>query len=214
MFVLQVLVKEWPRGCFFKDGVLRFNNAINEAAACSMAIQCHCKKPPSPCGIGKYYNNDNICVDCNKGKFNSKFGSFSESDCKTCVKGQATADASTACQVCTRGKYQDLDIATSYNCKTCDQGQATADASTACSECTGGKHQDLEAATKSLQNLGFCTGTRAICFIIDLIFPFPGRYPSPSGKYVLGQRKRNGYKSNECLPAPNVSPTSIILFNV
>ena len=59
-----------------------------------------------------------MCSECTGGKHQNLVAATAY-NCKTCTKGQATADASTLCSECTGGKYQNLVAATAYNCKTC-----------------------------------------------------------------------------------------------
>ena len=75
-----------------------------------------------------------------------------------CSAGFAFATTSTACSLCTGGKYQNQDAAVSVSCLTCGAGTFSPAKETACGNCDTGKYQELAAAIE--YQCKFCVAGR------------------------------------------------------
>ena len=112
------------------------------------------------CEFGKYSLNGEICMNCPKGKFSSKYNIDSELDCELCPQGKYNdetglssinmckdckigtiglyegAKSNSTCYICPPGKYRGLLDA---KCKQCPNGYISLEKSSSCSECDLGQ---------------------------------------------------------------------------
>ena len=96
------------------------------------------------CPEGKYLDTTGNgaladCTQCTAGKPNSELGSDEESDCEACVPGNYSPGNSKPCQLCEKGRFQNLSAQT--ECKTCPAGQFSEEVGqTECKNCGPGQY--------------------------------------------------------------------------
>ena len=104
------------------------------------------------CDVGLFFDQIDVpCKECASGQY-QRFESqpFEEDDekdfasiqCRLCKPGKAPLDSMTACEICTKGRYQEKKIADVFGCKTCPAGYEHVGKNVPCSMCEIGRYQD------------------------------------------------------------------------
>ena len=146
------------------------NSAVGvEASACSICTSgtysTQAVNSCTSCGAGKYisddqtdaskHDNEDDCLECEKGKYSSAAGSdqclkceggkYSDAGspaCDDCGEGQYSAEGSPSCASCTAGKYLSNSAVgvEASACSICTSGTYSTQAVNSCTSCSAGKY--------------------------------------------------------------------------